>query len=61
MLEYNEVSILPEWGYVSLVNTDVLCTNRQNVLGLAPCTHEEAATRILPHLEDAGTTKSQHA
>ena len=34
-------------------NTDVLCINRQDVSGLAPCTHEEADTRILLHLEDA--------
>ena len=34
-------------------NTDVLCTNRQDVSGLAPCSHEEADTRILLHLEDA--------
>ncbi len=33
--------------------TDVLCTNRQDVSGLAPCTHEEADTRMLLHLEDA--------
>ena len=34
-------------------NSDVLCTNRQDVSGLAPCSHEEADTRILLHLEDA--------
>ena len=34
-------------------NTDVLCTNCQDVFGLAPCSHEEANTRILLHLEDA--------
>ena len=33
-------------------NTGVLCINRQDVSGLAPCTHEEADTRILLHLED---------
>jgi len=34
-------------------HTDVLCINHQDILGLAPCTHEEADTRILLHLEDA--------
>ena len=34
-------------------HVDVLCTNRQDVLGLAPCTHEEADTRMFLHLEDA--------
>ena len=45
-------------------HTDVLCTNHQDVLGLAPCTQEEADTHILLHLEDAGgkgTTKCQYA
>ncbi|KAG0717130.1 hypothetical protein GWK47_008210 [Chionoecetes opilio] len=31
----------------------VLCSNRQDVSALAPCTHEEADTRILLHLQDA--------
>ena len=34
-------------------NTGVLCINHQDVSGLAPCTHEEADTCILLHLEDA--------
>ena len=33
--------------------TEVLCNNCENVAGLAPCTHEEADTRMLLHLEDA--------
>lgn len=33
--------------------TEVLCNNHQDIAGLAPCTHEEADTRILLHLEDA--------
>ena len=33
--------------------TEVLCNNRQDAAGLAPCTHEEADTRMLLHLEDA--------
>ena len=34
-------------------NADVLCVNRESVLGLAPCSHEEADTCMLLHLEDA--------
>jgi len=29
-------------------HTDVLCINRQDILGLAPCTHEEADTHPTP-------------
>ena len=35
----------------------MLCINRQNVVGLAPCTHEEADTRIMLHLEDVAREK----
>jgi len=31
----------------------VICTNHHDVSGLAPCTHEEADTRILLHVEHA--------
>ena len=34
-------------------NIGMLCINRQDVLGLASCTHAEADTHILLHLEDA--------
>ena len=34
-------------------NADVLCVNHESVLGLAPCSIEEADTRMLLHLEDA--------
>ena len=34
-------------------HTGVLCTQSRDVTGLAPCTHKEADTRILLHLEDA--------
>ena len=34
-------------------NASVLCVNREGVQGLAPCSHEEADTRMLLHLEDA--------
>ena len=38
---------------ISTCHTGVLCTQSRDVSGLAPCTHEEADTRILLHLEDA--------
>ena len=38
---------------MSTYHTDVLCTQPRDVSGLAPCTYEEADTRILLHLEDA--------
>ncbi|KAG0723068.1 hypothetical protein GWK47_043326 [Chionoecetes opilio] len=38
---------------ITTQGTGVLCSNRQDVSALAPCTHEEADTRILLHLQDA--------
>ena len=38
---------------VSTHRTDVFCTQPRDVAGLAPCTHEEADTRMLLHVEDA--------
>lgn len=38
---------------ITTKGTGVLCSNRQDVPALAPCTHEEADTRILLHLQDA--------
>ncbi|KAJ8394095.1 hypothetical protein AAFF_G00049000 [Aldrovandia affinis] len=32
---------------------EVLCTQPRDVVGLAPCSHEEADTRILLHVQDA--------
>ena len=32
---------------------NMLCTQPRNVSGLAPCTHEEADTRMLFHVQDA--------
>ena len=39
--------------FITTHKFNVLCINRQDVVGLAPCTHEEADTRIILHLEDA--------
>ncbi len=52
-LAKNTAGITTNKQVITTHHTDVLCTNRQDVLGLAPCTHEEADTRILLHLEDA--------
>ena len=38
---------------ISTNHKDVLCTQSRDVSGLAPCTHEEADTRILLHVQDA--------
>ncbi len=38
---------------ISTYHNDVLCTQTRDLSGLAPCTHEEADTRILLHVEDA--------
>mgnify|MGYP000079044939 FL=1 len=38
---------------ISIHRTEVLCNQSRDVSRLAPCTHEEADTRIIPHLEDA--------
>jgi len=40
---------------ISTHHTDVLCTQPRNVSDIAPCSHEEADTRILLHLKDAVT------
>ena len=45
---------------ISTHRTKVFCNKSRDVSGLAPCTHEEADTRIILHLEDAvkaGNTK----
>ena len=38
---------------ITTQGTGVLCSNRQNLSTLAPCTHEEADTRIFLHVKDA--------
>ena len=38
---------------ISTHPTEVLCNQSRDVSGLAPCTHEEADTRIILDLEDA--------
>ena len=42
-----------ECQIISTHNQDVLCTLPRDVTSLAPCTHEEADTRILLHVADA--------
>ena len=38
---------------ISTLHKDVVCTHDRYIAGLAPCTHEEADTRMLLHVEDA--------
>lgn len=38
---------------ISTHHKDVVCTQARDVAGLAPCSHEEADTRMLLHVEDA--------
>ena len=38
---------------ISTHHAEVLCTHLRDTSGLAPCTHEEADTRIMLHLGDA--------
>ena len=38
---------------ISALQKDVVCTHTRDIAGLAPCTHEEADTRMLLHVEDA--------
>ena len=38
---------------ISTHHAEVLCTQPRDTSGLAPCTHEEADTRIMLHLGDA--------
>ncbi|KAK3877040.1 hypothetical protein Pcinc_018219 [Petrolisthes cinctipes] len=38
---------------ISTNHKEVLCTQPRDVAGLAPCSHEEADTRILLHIQDA--------
>ena len=46
-------SVAHQKHVITTSNTGVLSTNHQDVPGLAPCTHEEADTRILFHLNYA--------
>ena len=38
---------------ISTHHKDVVCTQARDVAGLAPCSHEEADTRMLLYVEDA--------
>ena len=60
-LAMNAAGINTNKQVITTYHTDVLCTNRQNVLGVASCTHEEANARILLHLEDAVQARAQQS
>jgi len=38
---------------ISTHHAEVICTQPRDISGLAPCTHEEADTRLLLHVKDA--------
>ena len=53
-------SIKSDKQVISTLHLEVLCNLPKDISRLAPCTHEEADTRIILHLEDAvkeGNTK----
>ena len=52
LLATSAATIATDKQVISTCHTAVLCTQSRDVSGLAPCTHEEADTRILLHLED---------
>ena len=52
-LATSAATIATDKQVISTCHTGMLCTQSRDVSGLAPCTHEEADTRILLHLEDA--------
>ena len=52
-LATNAATIATDKRVISTCHTGVLCTQSRDVSGLVPCTHEEADTRILLHLEYA--------
>ena len=52
-LATSAATIATDKQVISTCHTGVLCTQSRDVSGLAPCTHEEADTPILLHLEDA--------
>ncbi len=46
------LSLDTEKELVTTHHTEVLCNHLQDISGMSPCTHEEADTRIILHLED---------
>ena len=52
-LATSAATIATDIQVISTCHTGLLCTQSRDVSGVAPCTHEEADTRILLHMEDA--------
>ena len=48
-----EANIKTNKTFITTHQSNMLCINRQDNVGLAPCKHEEADTHIILHLEDA--------
>ena len=51
-LASNVTAIETDNQIVSTYHEEILCTQPRDVLGLAPCTPEEADSRIMLHLKD---------
>ena len=47
------VSIETEKQVISTLFEDIICRQERNTVGLAPCSHEEADSRIMLHVADA--------
>ena len=52
-LATSTASIYSNKKVISTLHTDVLCNQPRDLSRLSPCTHEEADTRIILHMEDA--------
>ena len=51
-LASNVTAIETDKQIISTYHEEILCTQPRDVLGLAPCTQEEANSRIMLHLKD---------
>ena len=52
-LSHEVVNIQTEKQVISTLFEDVICRQQRNTGGLAPCSHEEADSRIMLHVADA--------
>ena len=51
-LASNVTAIETDKQIISTYHEEILCTQPRDMLGLAPCTQEEANSRIMLHLKD---------
>jgi len=47
------ITILTEKKIISTLDNDVVCNQPYNTKGLSPCSHEEADSRMMVHVQDA--------